>query len=445
MWISATGIKEYIKKETSRGSYSAIVFIEDNSVVAEDGVGNVIAKGVAGTDDASVIQSAINSLPTTGGVVKILAGKYSITQKIQISGKGVRVLGEGMGEDSTLYATRLVRTTTFDEPIFEITGDVFRPYIEISDMLLSGYHELTDTSPLIKCATRVEALWFRRLGLHSNGSYGIDLNGSDFVVCESIRGQRLDNYVIHNGAAHTGNHIRNLVCADIKGILRLYGGVGDIISGIQANTFRTPALPLIYLSLMHGGKMEGVNIEGDATEGTTEDAVKVGTCIGFKLCNSKLYRCGAGWTAFPLRLEGAGDGSTVENIHFSETIAARTIAIASAASNWLIKKCYLDKLPTGSTDIVNWENNYGYATESSNTASITGDGLTTSFTVDVLHNLVLDKLVAKVACKKPATYKWYLVDTDADGTYETLRIEITFDTAPANGEVVEVYWEAEVV
>jgi len=89
--------------------------------------------------------------------------------------------------------------------------------------------------------------------------------------------------------------------------------------------------------------------------------------------------------------------------------------------------------------------NEGYPTEASNTTSITGDGVTTSFTVDVMHGLVSDKLSAKIACKKPATYKWYLVDTDADGTYETLRIEITFDTAPASGETVEIYWEASVV
>jgi len=89
--------------------------------------------------------------------------------------------------------------------------------------------------------------------------------------------------------------------------------------------------------------------------------------------------------------------------------------------------------------------NRGYTTESSGTATITGDGTTSSFTVDVTHGLVSDKLSIKIACKKPATYKWYLVDTDADGMYETLRIEITFDTAPASGETVEIYWEASVV
>jgi len=91
------------------------------------------------------------------------------------------------------------------------------------------------------------------------------------------------------------------------------------------------------------------------------------------------------------------------------------------------------------------KHNIGYATENRGITSITGDGVTTTFTVDVSHGLVSDKIAARVACKKPASYRWWLVDTDADGFFETLRIEITFDTAPASGEVVEIYWEAVVV
>ena len=39
----------------------------------------------------------------------------------------------------------------------------------------------------------------------------------------------------------------------------------------------------------------------------------------------------------------------------------------------------------------------------------------------------------------------YLVDTNNDGFYETVRIVVRFDTAPADGENVNVYWKAEVV
>jgi len=89
--------------------------------------------------------------------------------------------------------------------------------------------------------------------------------------------------------------------------------------------------------------------------------------------------------------------------------------------------------------------NLRYVTENSGVTTITGDGITTSFTVDVSHELISDKASIKIGCKKPASYKWYLVDMDGDNFFETLRIVITFDTAPALDEVVEIYWEANVI
>jgi len=128
---------------------------------------------------------------------------------------------------------------------------------------------------------------------------------------------------------------------------------------------------------------------------------------------------------YAIKEEGTSDYNIIiENMNLSGMVTGR---ISTVGANTIVKR------------------NQDYVTENSGIATITGDGTTTTFTVDVTHGLVSDKLSAKVACKKPATYKWYLVDADADGTYETLRIEITFDTAPASGETVEIYWEANVV
>jgi len=71
---------------------------------------------------------------------------------------------------------------------------------------------------------------------------------------------------------------------------------------------------------------------------------------------------------------------------------------------------------------------------------ITGDGVTTKFTVDVAHGLTYDWISADVTTQRPATVRWWVVDKDADGFYETLRIEVTFDTAPAVDEVVRIFW-----
>jgi len=82
--------------------------------------------------------------------------------------------------------------------------------------------------------------------------------------------------------------------------------------------------------------------------------------------------------------------------------------------------------------------------------TITGDGSTTKFTVEDTHDLPSDKLVCSVSTTKPTTavpsyIVPYLVDKDGDGFRETLRIDVRFDSAPADGEKVELYYRAEMV
>jgi len=84
------------------------------------------------------------------------------------------------------------------------------------------------------------------------------------------------------------------------------------------------------------------------------------------------------------------------------------------------------------------------------TAVIVGNGSTKEFEVKVKHGLVSDKLVVSVSSTRPTTappsYIYgYLSDEDNDGFYETLVITIRFDTAPASGETVNIFWRAETV
>jgi len=67
----------------SRRDYDAMVFIEGTSVIAVDGNGSVISRGVAGTDDTAVIQAAITTyLASNGGMVYISPGNYSVDDSI---------------------------------------------------------------------------------------------------------------------------------------------------------------------------------------------------------------------------------------------------------------------------------------------------------------------------------------------------------------------------
>ena len=90
--------------------------------------------------------------------------------------------------------------------------------------------------------------------------------------------------------------------------------------------------------------------------------------------------------------------------------------------------------------------NRGYPTENSGVATITGDGTTTTFTVDIPHGLAKDKVACKITLDRDGSIdKVYLVDTEPDGFYETIRVQVTYASAPASGEEVPIYWSAEVV
>jgi len=100
----------------------------------------------------------------------------------------------------------------------------------------------------------------------------------------------------------------------------------------------------------------------------------------------------------------------------------------------------------GTINQITVKKNANYMLESSGTATFSGDGSTTTFTIDITHGLVKDKLVAKITLDREGTVdKVYLVDKDGDGFKETLRVVVTYATAPADGEEVPIYWKAEVV
>ena len=72
----------------SRRDYDAMVFIEGTSVIAVDSNGVCIARGVAGTDDATVIQAAIDA---SDSYTFVKNGSYTVTQTIRIEKNGYKI------------------------------------------------------------------------------------------------------------------------------------------------------------------------------------------------------------------------------------------------------------------------------------------------------------------------------------------------------------------
>jgi len=85
-------LAEEAKKKPS-ASYFVIVFKENSTVKAENFYGEVIASGKAGIDDASVIQAAIDALPSEGGIVFLHIGNYTLASTININKSNVNLQG----------------------------------------------------------------------------------------------------------------------------------------------------------------------------------------------------------------------------------------------------------------------------------------------------------------------------------------------------------------
>ena len=106
--------------------YDAMVYIDGTVVCAVDKEGNTIKRGVAGTDDATVIQAAVNSI--SSGKVMIKDGSYVISSQITVDHGIILYLG------SSEFDLASINTDAFafnsgggfvDDKITGIIGGVF--------------------------------------------------------------------------------------------------------------------------------------------------------------------------------------------------------------------------------------------------------------------------------------------------------------------------------
>jgi len=161
---------------------------------------------------------------------------------------------------------------------------------------------------------------------------------------------------------------------------------------------------------------DGIRLEDDGTNGCLYNVIVGNRCFDNQDTKTQQYGIReVGVSDFNLIIGNIVVGNAVSGIH-------------KVGANTIVKR------------------NIGYTTENSGSAKVTGNGTDTTFTVDIDHGLVKDKVVAKITLDREGTVdKVYLVDKDGDGFKETLRVVVTYATAPADGEEIPIYWEAEVV
>lgn len=87
------------------------------------------------TDISDALQSAINTLADTGGVVFMPAGTYIVSRSIEIGVNGVTIMGEGLGATIIKLRDRVDEQVT---GILRTPSGVINKYITVRDLTIDG-------------------------------------------------------------------------------------------------------------------------------------------------------------------------------------------------------------------------------------------------------------------------------------------------------------------
>jgi len=450
---------EYIRKEVAKGSYSAIVYIDGSTVYAEDAEGKTIAQGEAGVNDASVIQSAIDALPSGEGKILIAEGTYAISSKISINNNDIVI--EGVGDSTILKMTD--NTVEANYGIFEISANK----ITICNMKFDGNRTnqgTYDKTPhLIGGAGN--NLRFKRLYIHDTMGDGIELLNSENVWIINCRFYNVKEHSIHlNGVtiAHViGNYIKD---ENIAAIVNDHGGSDMVIianniidnenttaAGIQlAGDSGIKGDTVIMGNIIKYGRygifvLDGytnIKIIGNTIINQTRYAVLVGSDKCTVIGNTIIA---GSYTSVYVPVYVSGTYNLIKDNyirHYEGSVPYLIKEVTGADYNIIDGNDLHDGVV--STSIINKvgtntkiKNNIGYVTENSGTATFSGDGTTTAFTF--AHGLATTPTHVEISPKSDdatGDWKW-----SADAT----NITITFMTAPASGTDNVVFsWRAEV-
>jgi hypothetical protein len=412
----------------------------DGLIVAQDDKGAV---RFSGTDAASVIQSAINAL-TSGGKIFIKAGTYYFTDTIKPK-SNISLRGEGR---ATVF--KLANGVNKDMVQF----DVGVSGVLMENLLLDGNRANNPTSgsgivfsgasPETGFSTTLRSVRIIDCPQHGiYNYYGVGLSLLD-VRIENCGGNGLRDEVGGDSVMDSGCSIGNCLWAGVY----LSGSKRWMISNsrIWGNCRSPPSLShqaQIYIS---GYQNKFVNISEEGTFGrfgfllsdATRNAI-INSVIAINGCVT--YPTGRGISMIGSSRYNRIIGNDI--LDYRETPYQEKAVTEGDTSDYnkiLFNEVTLNTLPP----VITWvgahtkvKGNIGYVTENSGTATFSGDGSTTTFTI--AHGLA----------GSPKSWRVEAGSADAKGnkyvTADATNLTVTFATAPPSGtNNVVLVWQAEI-
>jgi len=486
MWFAEN--KSWSQFRRSLGSFSAIVCKQGNDVWAEDASGKTIASGEAGVDDASVIQSAIDNLLERGRIF-LKRGVYLISSPISLR-RGVILEGEGYfpSVSSEGYSTTVLKQAENTDILhlsevsycqvknLALLGD--RNYIGngiVSSRCGNNWYENLRITNFKGHAIKMVREWDSYL-VNVHAHYCGDTNKEVFLILSENSTDHTDGvtFISCGGDNNYWNVARfqgfriclynfdfELSSNDYEGIRfechrsKYFGG--QISGGTGTSNYQ---LVIIgggnkFFGIQFHSKPNAVKVcSGTVTynDGTSESFIPYGTAVkGCEFYNQSNYAIFMDTRSTQIignmfdAISGvairdyannniiignefkdlSGTGISVEgadSIIFNNSFYSSTgtpISISDYASGYIIK------------------HNKGYATENSGTATFSGNGTTTQFSI--AHGLV------KAPSKVLVTPMTADAASDFYVTADDTNIYINYKSAPPSGtDNLKFSWYAEV-
>lgn len=255
--------------------YDAMVYIDGTDVIAVNRTGGIIDNGTAGTDDATVIQAAIDGITT--GTVRIGTGSYSLSTGLTLTGSK-RLIGNGM-RNTLLTFTGTGNVIYLDGTTVRCDG------AGVSDLYINANNQTALYLQGITPAVVTNGV-FENIYLY-NVSNGIKIAADSYQYENSFRNIAIVSYSVYgiygiggaynvydrieiitpttNGAlaikyAGEGEKFRNIV---VEGVSR-FEGQNVIVDGYTVETLGgiTPTSDILITVVGYNSILRGIVISG---------------------------------------------------------------------------------------------------------------------------------------------------------------------------------------
>jgi len=428
--------------------FSFLIMKLDSLIIAQDELGRI---RFSGTDASAVIQSALNAL-TNGGIVFIRKGTYTVNSQITIKYSKITLIGE---EGVKLYCpfagTKLwVNGGLTDVRISNLTLDCAKQSgnaVYVAGDTLNRVRRFTIDHCKIYNAyplNGIDATWTyesKYLFNHIEGCDGglaVAHGGQNNIILGNILKDNTHGFLFQDG---DGSIIVGNINMDGGHGFRMYSMNECVLADNISWEGEHNGIYLLssHNNLISNNKLYGNWRGGILIENSNRNLIQ-GNVLRNNTSGGLLY-------IYEIRLTGSSSRNIVRgNYIFTDHPTWRADygieEEPGATTDYnIIEENYIEGVDVAGIRTIGANTkvrrNIGYVTENSGTATFSGDGTTTSFTIP--HGLASTPTVVKLEAKS----------ADAAGdkywTADATNITVTFLTPPPAGtDNVVLSWKAEV-